>query len=51
MNSFPLPTLYTYKFGQNPPTGSEDRVRKKSYADRINIITNMPPPPSFSLGT
>ena len=46
--------LYKCKFGQNPPTGSEDNARKRSYADvdadgirtKNNISPPPPPPPS-----
>ena len=46
--------MYICKFSQNPSTGSEDNVRKRSYAGadanadanvaRIRTKNNMPPP-------
>ena len=49
VNSFPLPTMYLCKFGQNAITGSEDNSRKRSYidastdADRIHSKTILSP--------
>ena len=39
-------TMYPGKFGQNSPTGSEDRVPERSYVNRIRTKTN----PHFGWG-
>ena len=50
ITSFPLPIVCLCKFGQNPPTSSEDRVQTRSYVDANGICTKSNQSPSVGGG-